>query len=108
MFLQNMFRIEDNALNWFRTDLIVRTHSIVVSDREPYKHCRYCRYTLPLAIIIRIFWKLFYMYGDAKQLYKSIDPINFENQKQNAEQLHLSTSEISKWMPNNKAKTQAQ
>ena len=38
------------------------------------------------------------------QLYKSIDPSNFENQKQTAEQLHLCASEISNWMSNNRLK----
>ena len=33
------------------------------------------------------------MYADDTQLYKSIDPSNFENQKQTAKQLHLCTSE---------------
>ena len=44
------------------------------------------------------------MYSDDTQLYKSIDPSNFENQKQTAEQLHLCTSEISNWMSNNRLK----
>ena len=44
------------------------------------------------------------MYADDTQLYKSIDPSNFENQNQTAEQLHLCTSEISKWMSNNQLK----
>ena len=44
------------------------------------------------------------MYADDTQLYKSIDPSNFENQKQTAEQLQLCTSEISNWMSNNRLK----
>ena len=44
------------------------------------------------------------MYADDTQLYKSIDPSNFENQKQTAEQLHLCASEISIWMSNNRLK----
>ena len=44
------------------------------------------------------------MYADDIQLYKSIDPSNFDNQKHNAEQLHLCTSEISNWMSNNQHK----
>ena len=64
----------------------------------------YCKYTLPLGIIIRMFHILFHMYADDTQLYKSIDPSNFENQKQTAEQLHLCASETSNWMSNNRLK----
>ena len=64
----------------------------------------YCKYTLPLGIIIRMFHILFHMYADDTQLYKSIDPSNFENQKQTAEQLHLCASKISNWMSNNRLK----
>ena len=43
----------------------------------------------------------FHMYADDTQLYKSIDPSNFENQKQTAQQLHFCASEISNWISNN-------
>ena len=42
--------------------------------------------------------------SDDTQLYKTIDPSNFENHKQTAEQLHLCASEISNWMSNNRLK----
>ena len=116
--LEKMFRIEDKALDWFRTYLTGRTQSVVVGDCESHKKVLeccvsqgsglgpdlYCKYTLPLGIIIRMFHILFHMYADDTQLYKSIDPSNFENQKQTAEQLHLCTSEISNWMSNNRLK----
>ena len=51
-----------------------------------------------------MFHILFHIYADDTQIYKSIDPSNFENQKQTAEQLHLCTSEISNWMSNNRLK----
>ena len=51
-----------------------------------------------------MFHILFHVYAADTQLYKSIDPSNFENQKQTAEQLHLCTSEISHWMSNNRLK----
>ena len=116
--LEKMFRIEDKALDWFRTYLTGRTQSVVVGDCESHKKVLeccvpqgsglgpdlYCKYTLPLGIIIRMFHILYHMYADDIQLYKSIDPSNFENQKQTAEQLHLCTSEISNWMSNNRLK----
>ena len=116
--LEKMFRIEDKALDWFRMYLTGRTQSVVVDDCESHKKVLeccvpqgsglgpdlYCKYTLPLGVIIRMFHILFHMYADDTQLYKSIDPSNFENQKQTAEQLQLCTSEISNWMSNNRLK----
>ena len=113
-----MFRIEDKALDWFRTYLTGRTQAVVVGDCESHKKVLeccvpqgsglgpdlYCKYTLSLGIIIRMFHILFHMYADDTQLYKSIDQRNFENQKQTAEQLHLCISEISNWMSNNRLK----
>ena len=93
-----------------------KTESVVVGDCESHKKVLECcvsqgsalapdlccKYTLPLGIIIRMFHILFHMYADDTHLYKSIDPSNFENQKQTAEQLHLCVSEISNWMSNNR------
>ena len=64
----------------------------------------YRKYTLPLGFIISMFHILLHMYAADTQLYKSIDPSNFENQNQTMEQLHLCTSEISKWVSNNRLK----
>ena len=116
--LEKMFRIEDKALDWFRSYLTGRTQSVVIGDCESHKKALECcvpqgsglgpdlcrKYTLPCGIIIRMFHILFHMYADDTQLYKSIDPSNFENQKQIAEQLHLCTSEITNWMSNNRLK----
>ena len=116
--LENMFQIEDKALDWFRTYLTGRTQSVVVGDCESHKKVLeccvpkgsglgpdlYCIYTLSPGIIIRMFHILFHVYADDTQFYKSIDPGNFVNLKQTAEQLHLCTSEISNWMSNNRLK----
>ena len=98
-----MLQIEDKALNWLKTYLTSRTQSVVVGDCESHKKVLECcvpqgselYWKSPLSIIIRMFRIFFHMYADDTQLYKSIDPSNFKNQNQTAEQLHLCTSEVS-------------
>ena len=41
----------------------------------------YCKYSLPLVIIIRIFLILFHMYADDSQLYKGVNPNNSDEQR---------------------------
>ena len=80
--LEKMFRIEDKALDWFRTYLTGRTQSVVVDDCESHKKVLeccvpqgsglgpdlYCKYTLPLGVIITMFHIPFHMYADDTQL----------------------------------------
>ena len=85
--LQTMFGIEGTALQWFKTYLQGRSQSVIInnvtSEKKYLKCCvpqgsglgpgLYCKYTLPLGIIIRIYSVLFHMYADDSQLYASLN-----------------------------------
>ena len=64
----------------------------------------YCKYSLLLAIIIRIFVILFHKYAVDLQLYKGLNPNNSDGQRSTVELLQSCIAEISSWMSSNKIK----
>ena len=116
--LETLFGVQKSALNWFRTYLIGRTQSVHIdgctSKSKTLECCvpqgsglgpdLYCKYSLPLGIIIRIFLILFHMYADDSQLYKGVNPNNSDEQRSTVELLQSCIAEISSWMSSNKLK----
>ena len=113
-----MFGVKGTALKWFQTYLQGRTQSVIIkgvtSEKQTLKCCvpqgsglgpdLYCKYTLPLGIIIRIFLILFHMYADDSQLYKGLKAQFHDEQISGIEQLQECIAEISKWMNSNRLK----
>ena len=63
----------------------------------------YCKYTIPVGHIVRLFHILFHGYAGDSQLYKSINPSK-DNQHQIFDQLQKCIFEIIFWMSANKLK----
>ena len=116
--LGTMFGIEGVALQWFQSYLKGRTQSVKInniqSKKKTLKSCvpqgsvlgpnLYCKYTIPLAIIIRIFKILYHMYADDSQLYNILKSYSFVDQKASVEQLQQCICEIGNWMNQNRLK----
>ena len=64
----------------------------------------YCKYTIPMYLIIKIFLILYHMYADDSQLYKVIASYVREHQLQSVAQLQDCIAEISDWMDWNRLK----
>ena len=116
--LQTLFGISETALAWCRSYLTGRTQAVTIdglmSQAKELDYSVpqgsglgpdfYCKYTVPLGIIIRMFYILFHMYADDSQLYKSLRAHLTEEQVQSVESLQSCIEEISCWMNNNKLK----
>ena len=116
--LRTLFGINDTALEWCRSYLKGRTQAVKINNELSSSKsltCRvpqgsglgpnfYCKYTIPVGIIIRIFLILFHMFADDSQLYKAIKAKLIEEQLKAKQLIELCIQEISYWMDNNHLK----
>ena len=116
--LSTMFGLSGEVLNWFSSYLTGRSQSVFINNiQSSPKHLNfsvpqgsilgaplYCKYTVPVGIIIRIFEIIFHMYADDSQLWKATLPNCYEHQQSTMQQLQNCIKEISCWMDANKLK----
>ena len=115
---ETMFGLKDTVLKWFKSYLSGRTQAVNTDGvhSKAYKlefsvppgtilgaPC-YCKYTLPLGIIFRLYKLFYHMYADDSQLYKAVLPKEASDQQPSINQLVKCVRETSHWMEQNKLK----